>query len=229
MKQGKSLNEQIVLLQNVGVASHGSGAAGIVAHRGEGYTGLTWRKEGGSSDTLTGWIRPWSNLLPNRYQGQRCGSLRHQIQELTQRSPKIREVLVTCTQNSRISKDRWRRGRIYRRKKKHRQRTGSRNTWGEEKSLTRVDKENNALEIAKREVHFKMDSLRNTSRRNICGFWIAANVFTEIDESEKDCWCLSGQRQAIGGSVWRSQFSGAVEYEELKKASNFSRLRRQTE
>ena len=91
------------------------------------------------------------------------------------------------------------------------------------KILDEVDKENNALEMAKREVHFKMDSLRNHIQTKYdVDFESLRNVFTGIDESEKELLVskLDRDRQSLDqfGEV---NLLALSEYEELKKRFEF--------
>jgi chromosome segregation protein len=91
------------------------------------------------------------------------------------------------------------------------------------KILDEVDKENNALEIAKREVHFKMDSLRNHIQTKYdVDFESLRNVFTGIDEPEKELLVskLDRDRQSLDqfGEV---NLLALSEYEELKKRFEF--------
>jgi chromosome segregation protein len=91
------------------------------------------------------------------------------------------------------------------------------------KILDEVDKENNALEMAKREVHFKMDSLRNHIQTKYdVDFESLRSVFTGIDESEKELLVskLDRDRQSLDqfGEV---NLLALSEYEELKKRFEF--------
>jgi chromosome segregation protein len=89
--------------------------------------------------------------------------------------------------------------------------------------LDEVDKENNALEMTKREVHFKMDSLRDHIQTKYdVSLESLRDLFTDIDETEKESLVskLDRDRQALDqfGEV---NLLALSEYEELKKRFEF--------
>jgi chromosome segregation protein len=147
----------------------------------------------------------------------------HRILELTQKIAEDRESLVRLYTESASLEDALTKRKDLQAEKESSLQGIEAESREVKKSLDEVQKENNALAMAIREVRFKMDGLRDhIQTKHDVHFESMKEEFKEIDESERDALAsrLDRDRQSLGqfGEV---NLLALSEHEELKKRFEF--------